>query len=146
MSSLAINKHRNQLAVALVVSAKTALCLGCGSHAPAPPAAPTMASASGKQLFQLHCWICHQPQRGRPHAGGAMPFGPVLSGLVGSKAGTVEGFQYTPALSNCDIVWSRETLTKLIEDPQALVPGIKMPKTQLDQESIRRLVDHLETL
>ncbi len=52
--------------------------------------------------------------------------GPVLNGLDGRKAGTVEGFSYTDANKNSGITWTEETFKEYIKDPRAKVPGTKM--------------------
>jgi cytochrome c len=52
--------------------------------------------------------------------------GPVLNGLDGRKAGTVEGFSYSDANKNSSITWNEETFKEYIRDPRAKVPGTKM--------------------
>jgi cytochrome c len=52
--------------------------------------------------------------------------GPVLNGLDGRKAGTVEGFSYSDANKNSGITWNEETFKEYIRDPRAKVPGTKM--------------------
>ncbi len=52
--------------------------------------------------------------------------GPVLNGLDGRKAGTVEGFSYTDANKNSGITWTEEMFKEYIRDPRAKVPGTKM--------------------
>jgi cytochrome c len=46
--------------------------------------------------------------------------------VVGRKAGSVEGYAYSPALKNSGVTWTREALDRWLENPQALVPGAKM--------------------
>ncbi len=36
-------------------------------------------------------------------------------------------FRYSPAMKRSGIVWTPETLEKFITDPQAMVPGNRMP-------------------
>ena len=52
--------------------------------------------------------------------------GPVLNGIDGRKAGSVEGFSYSDANKNSGITWSEETFNEYIRDPRAKVPGTKM--------------------
>jgi cytochrome c len=52
--------------------------------------------------------------------------GPVLNGLIGRKAGTVEGFRYSPANKNSGIVWNDATFREYIKDPKAKIPGTTM--------------------
>ena len=140
-----IHTYRIPFQLALLLVATTTMCLGCQARSTEPPAAPLGANATGEQLFKRHCWICHQPHT-TPQHGAAPHLGPTLKGLVDSKAGSVEGYAYSAALTNSNVVWNRDNLTKLLEDPQRIVPGIKMQKVHLDRDSIRRLVDYMETL
>ena len=52
--------------------------------------------------------------------------GPSLAGVVGREAGTVEGYNYTPANANSGITWTPEKLFQYLENPQRVVPGTKM--------------------
>jgi cytochrome c len=47
-------------------------------------------------------------------------------GVVGRVAGTVPGYNYSPALRNAKIVWTQENLDKRPTSPQAFIPGTKM--------------------
>ena len=52
--------------------------------------------------------------------------GPILNGLDGRKAGTVEGFNYSDANKNSGITWNEAQFKDYIKDPKAKVPGTKM--------------------
>lgn len=52
--------------------------------------------------------------------------GPVLNGLEGRKAGTVEGYNYSAANKNSGITWDAQTFAEYIKDPRAKIPGTKM--------------------
>ena len=52
--------------------------------------------------------------------------GPMHKGVVGRAAGTVAGYDYSPALKDSKIVWTEENLDKWLTNPEALVPGTKM--------------------
>ena len=52
--------------------------------------------------------------------------GPVLNGLAGRKAGTVEGFSYSDANKNSGLTWDDATFKDYIKDPRAKIPGTKM--------------------
>ena len=41
-------------------------------------------------------------------------------------AGTVAGYNYSPALKNSKIVWTEANLDKWLSGPDAMVPGTKM--------------------
>jgi cytochrome c len=76
--------------------------------------------AAGEKAFVV-CRACHQIG---PNAKVAV--GPVLNGIVGRKAGTYEGYTYSPANKDSGIVWTPEELDKYLESPQAVVPHTKM--------------------
>lgn len=78
------------------------------------------AFETGKQQF-TKCMACHSLERG------VNMMGPSLAGLLGRKAGSVEGFTYSPAMRQSRIVWNRETLSAFIENPVQYVPGTTMP-------------------
>jgi cytochrome c len=52
--------------------------------------------------------------------------GPVLNGIDGRKAGSVEGFSYSDANKNSGITWNEGVFKEYIRDPRAKVPGTKM--------------------
>ena len=95
----------------------------------------------GKAVF-ARCGICHSGK-----AGSGPVVGPALGGLIGRKAGTLAGFQYSKSLAQSDIVWNAETLDRYIEAPQKVVPGNKMAFFGLKDPTDRQdLIAYLETL
>lgn len=52
--------------------------------------------------------------------------GPMLNGLFGRKAGTIEGFKYSDANKNSGVVWDEKTFATYIKDPKAFMPGNRM--------------------
>jgi cytochrome c2 len=74
----------------------------------------------GEAKFQ-ECAACHKL------TAGANDVGPNLNGLFGRKAGEIPDFRYTPSMKRSGITWTPESLDKFITDPQALVPGNRMP-------------------
>jgi cytochrome c len=52
--------------------------------------------------------------------------GPILNGLDGRTAGTVAGYNYSPANKNSGVVWNEQTFKEYIKDPKAKIPGTKM--------------------
>ena len=87
-------------------------------------ALPTLALAqdaeAGKKVFQK-CAPCHSVGPGATNK-----VGPTLSGLVGRKAGTEEGFSYSDAMKNSGLTWDEATFKEYITDPKKKVPGNKM--------------------
>jgi cytochrome c len=52
--------------------------------------------------------------------------GPPLNGLDGRKAGTYEGFNYSPANKNSGITWDHDAFAKYIKNPMQAMPGTRM--------------------
>ena len=52
--------------------------------------------------------------------------GPSLNGIVGRKAGSVEGFNYSSAMREANITWDEGTLDAFIANPDSVVPNNKM--------------------
>jgi len=95
--------------------------------------------ASGEKIF-LQCKACHQIGENAKNG-----VGPVLNGLFGRKAGTIEGFSYSPANKNSGIVWDEATFREYIKDPKAKVPGTKMIYAGLkDEQRIKDLIAYLK--
>jgi cytochrome c len=77
-------------------------------------------AAAGEKVFQK-CRACHQVGETAKNA-----VGPVLNGLIGRKAGTIEGYSYTDANKNSGITWDEATLAEYLKNPKAKIPGTKM--------------------
>ena len=74
----------------------------------------------GEARFQ-DCAACHKLEAGVNNVG------PSLHGIFARKAGEIADFRYSPAMKRSGIAWTPETLEKFISDPQAMVPGNRMP-------------------
>ena len=87
-------------------------------------------AAAGEKVF-LKCRACHQT--GETAKNGQ---GPVLNGVIGRKAGTVEGYNYSDANKNSGLTWDEATFKEYIKNPKAKVPGTKMifPGLTTDKE------------
>jgi cytochrome c len=77
-------------------------------------------AARGEVRFQ-ECAACHKLDAG------ANAIGPSLHGIFSRKAGELGDFRYSPAMKRSGIAWTPETLDRFITDPQAMVPGNRMP-------------------
>ncbi len=96
-------------------------------------------AAAGEKVF-AQCRACHQVG---PAAKNAV--GPVLNGLFGRKAGTVEGYNYSPANKNSGLTWDEATFRDYIKDPRAKIPGTKMVYAGLkDEQRINDLIAYLK--
>jgi cytochrome c len=91
----------------------------------APGRAPAQEgnATDGADIFR-QCRACHDVG---PTARNKV--GPLLNGIVGRKAGTVEGFNYSTANTEAGskgLVWTEEVLFKYLESPLSFMPGTKM--------------------
>ena len=87
-------------------------------------------AARGEAKFQ-DCAACHKLETG------ANNVGPSLHGVFTRKAGELADFRYSPAIKRSGISWTPETLDKFITDPQAAVPGNRMPYAGMANASDR---------
>ncbi|HET6320818.1 MAG TPA: cytochrome c family protein [Hyphomicrobium sp.] len=94
---------------------------------------------SGKAVFRK-CAACHD------HEKGVNKLGPTLKGVFGRKAGTVEGFKYSPKMQESGLVWDEANLTEFLHDPKKKVPGTRMifPGIKDDAE-IENLIAYLKS-
>jgi cytochrome c len=83
----------------------------------AGPAGATGNAARGQTLYK-GCADCHSITENN--------VGPMHKGVVGRKAGSVPGYDYSPDLKNSGIVWTEDNLDKWLAGPQAMVPETKM--------------------
>jgi len=96
-------------------------------------------AAAGERVF-AQCRACHQVGETAKNA-----VGPVLNGLFGRKAGTIEGYAYSPANKNSGLTWDEPTFRDYIKDPRAKIPGTKMVYAGLkDEQRISDLVAYLK--
>lgn len=80
----------------------------------------TADAAQGKRLY-LQCRACHSLE-----AGGANKVGPNLHGFLGNTAGHAEGFAYSDALRESEVVWTPEMLDEWLARPSDFLPGNRM--------------------
>ena len=65
--------------------------------------------------------------------------------MVGRKAGTYPGYNYSEANKNSGIVWTEENLKTYLKNPQKMVPGTKMVFPGLSsEEDIDNVIAYLK--
>ncbi len=111
-----------------------------GSDAAGAPEDPLAGYAGdpGAQVFRA-CVACHtlSPDEGNRA-------GPTLHRIFGRRIATVPGYKFSEALRRLDIVWTPETLSKLLEvGPATYTPGTKMPEQRIGAEDREALVKFL---
>lgn len=99
-----------------------------------------LATTRGAEVYRA-CAVCHTL-----HPDDENRAGPTLHRIFGRKAGAAPGYNYSEAFRKLEIVWTRETVSRLFEiGPQAYTPGTKMPEqTVNDPEDRAALMDFLE--
>ena len=77
------------------------------------------------------CKVCHSFDPGKKK------IGPHLKGVVGRKAGSVEGYKYSPAFREIDLIWDEANLDKFLTKPKEFVKKTKMAFRGLRKETQR---------
>ena len=72
---------------------------------------------AGEALYP-RCLACHALAYDR--------VGPRHCGLIGRRAGSVAGFDYSDAMKHSKLTWTRENLERFLADPLGTVPGTTM--------------------
>jgi len=90
--------------------------------------------AKGERVFRK-CQACHAVGVDAKNK-----VGPILNGIVGREAASVEGFNYSDALKEAaadGLVWNAEEIAALLEQPRSYVKGIRMTFAGLRREEER---------
>ena len=95
---------------------------------------------AGQEIYQAQCSACHSNQPG------VNGIGPSLAGVAGRKAGSLQGFHYTPAISGSGLTWDAKTFIQFLADPTKLVPGTAMTVMVPDETGRANLFAYLATL
>lgn len=107
------------------------------------PDVPVVVSADpalldkGKTVFKK-CVACHKVGDGAKNG-----TGPVLNGIVGATAGSVDGFKYSVVLKEAKdkgMVWDEASLDAYLADPKAFLPKNKMAFAGLKKDDERAAV------
>jgi cytochrome c len=109
----------------------------------APPPAAGQDAAAGQRVFN-QCRACHTIDQG-----GRNLVGPNLHGVVGRRAGFVEGFRYSRPMQEKreqNFAWTEENLRAYIRNPRAVVPGGSMSYPGLrNEQQLNDLIAYLES-
>jgi cytochrome c len=89
------------------------------------PAAAIMVADwdAGSDVFDTYCSDCHSVS-----AKGSNRKGPILYRVMGRRAGTVPGFDYSAGMRSSGIVWNPATLNAYLANPRGLIKDGKMSK------------------
>jgi len=98
-------------------------------------------AAAGEVLFKQKCGICHAPVQG------VNKIGPSLWGVVGRRAGSLDGYTYSDAMKGANRTWDAATLDDYLTNPRAKIPGVKMIFAGLPQQADRdNVIAYLSSL
>lgn len=96
--------------------------------------------AKGKRVWNK-CRACHVLDKPQNRVG------PHLVGIIGRQSGSVEGYKYSKANADSDVVWTPEVLTAYLADPKAFMPGTKMVFPGLKKpEDIANLLAYIQSV
>jgi glucose/arabinose dehydrogenase len=121
-----------------------ALALGAAAHA-ADPASPGGDPVRGKALFQQSCALCHAVVLG-PGNTAVSGQGPNLVGVVGRRAASLAGFNFSKAMAASGITWDAASLERFLAAPTAAVPGTTMPAAVPNATDRADVIAYLSTL
>ena len=96
------------------------------------PTGPAWAAAdlgAGHEIYEAQCSACHS------NLPGVNGIAPSLAGVAGRRAGSLQGYRFTPALHGSALAWDADTFTKFLADPAKLVPGNPGPQGSINYDS-----------
>ena|SRR5437868_5329465 len=95
---------------------------------------------AGQTTFATHCAACHStnPDDNK--------IGPSLAGIVGSKSGTVPGFNFSTAMKEANVTWDDANLDKYLANPNGFVHGTKMFVNLPSETDRANVIAYLNTL
>lgn len=105
------------------------------------PAVAQAQTPTGEEAFNNSCRTCHTFKEGDNRQG------PSLFGVVGRKAGSLPGYNFSSSMVASNIVWDNANLDKFIETPDQVVSGNAMkPYGGLTDAALRKvIIDYLTT-
>jgi cytochrome c len=112
--------------IKMLVSSSTALAAGD----------PT----AGQTVFAARCAACHstKPDDNK--------IGPSLASIVGTKSGTVPGFNFSTAMKDANVTWDDANLDKYLANPNGFVHGTKMFVNLPSETDRANVIAYLNTL
>ena len=96
--------------------------------------------SAGQTVFASHCAVCHSTQAG------VNKIAPSLAGIVGSKSGTIPGFNFSSGMKNADVTWDDADLDKFLANPVGFIHGTKMFVNLPSEIDRQNVIAYLNTL
>ena len=106
-----------------------------------PFGAPALAGdvAKGEKVFK-RCKACHYADKEKNKTG------PYLVDVIGRKAGSIDGYKYSKAMRESQLVWDEATLIAYLKAPKKFLKGTKMAFAGLKKEAdIKNVIAYLKT-
>lgn len=115
----------------------------------APPLTPELKArlaqadaAAGEQFYERKCSQCHDAQKSGGHAKG-----PHLWNVMGRKAGSAPGFDFSEAMKKTGVVWDYAALDYYLADTETAIPGRAMNFVGIKDAQLRaNVIAFLRTL
>jgi cytochrome c len=104
-----------------------AAAIVCASMACNP--APAAPDAQRGEALYARCAACHALAHDR--------VGPRHCGLLGRRAGSVPGYDYSAAMRRSKMLWTAAALNRFLADPPGTVPGTTMTYAGVDDATDR---------
>ena len=99
-------------------------------------------AAAGQVVFDQKCASCHSVAADLTHG----VLGPNLVGVVGRPAGTVAGWDFSPALKDSKVIWTEENLNKWLTDTTVFVPMAQMDLKVPNRIEREDVISYLKSL
>ena len=132
-----MTKLRAALAIGVAFCSAMLVAGAALAQMPLPEAKPP----DGPTLFRQQCATCHTD-----NLTDQVRQGPSLFGVVGRRAGSVDGFHYSPAFAKADFAWDDARLDTWITNPQQMIPGTVMAYRQAKPEVRAAVIAYLKEL
>jgi cytochrome c len=104
------------------------------------PALAAGDPTAGEKVFASHCAVCHATTPSEKK------IGPSLAGIVGSKSGTVPGYDFSTGMKDANVTWDDADLDKFLANPAGFVHGTKMFVNLLNEADRQNVIAYLNTL
>jgi cytochrome c len=95
---------------------------------------------AGQTVFAARCAACHSTKADDNK------IGPARAGIVGSKSGTVPGFNFSTAMKDANVTWDDAELDKFLANPAGDVHGTKMFVNLPSESDRQNVIAYLHTL
>ena len=109
-------------------------------HILPPSGLHAQEAIDGARMFQQRCASCHGLEAGQKK------LGPHLDGIIGRRAGSIEGVRYSRAMQYSQIVWNEQSLDEFLANPRKALAGTTMIVGVPDAEQRKALIAYLAAI